>query len=152
MPSDARERMVQAAMLLVGRKGVAGTSLTDALRSADAPRGSLYHYFPGGKDELMLAAIAAAGERLLREVETVRGTHAVDNSELEAGCTVAAVTLVNEESCRTRCAAGRPAVVFRSPDTRGGSRGVAAKLARPHGPGRVLTGKHRSAASTANPA
>ncbi len=34
------------------------------MRASGAPRGSLYFHFPGGKQELALAAMAQSGEQL----------------------------------------------------------------------------------------
>lgn len=48
--------MLEATAHLVARRGFHGTSLTDILEASGAPRGSLYHHFPGGKDELVLEA------------------------------------------------------------------------------------------------
>ncbi|PRY44742.1 TetR/AcrR family transcriptional regulator [Umezawaea tangerina] len=64
---ETRARLVGAARTLVEAKGYHGTGLNEVLALADAPRGSLYHHFPGGKDQLVGAAITAAG----REVDDV---------------------------------------------------------------------------------
>jgi AcrR family transcriptional regulator len=56
-----RERMVFSAAQLIRRQGVAGTGLRDVVAHAEAPRGSLQHYFPGGKDQLVAEAAAWAG-------------------------------------------------------------------------------------------
>jgi TetR/AcrR family transcriptional repressor of lmrAB and yxaGH operons len=52
-----RERMVQATVTLLRQGGLAGASLNRTLEESGAPKGSLYHYFPGGKDELIGAAL-----------------------------------------------------------------------------------------------
>ncbi|WNV86243.1 TetR/AcrR family transcriptional regulator [Umezawaea sp. Da 62-37] len=64
---ETRARLVDAARTLVEAKGYYGTGLNEVLALAGAPRGSLYHHFPGGKDQLIGEAIAAAG----REVDDV---------------------------------------------------------------------------------
>jgi AcrR family transcriptional regulator len=53
-----RERMVYAAAQSVRERGVSGTALRDVVERAAAPRGSLQHYFPGGKDQLITEALA----------------------------------------------------------------------------------------------
>ncbi len=53
-----RERMVYQAVQLIRGGGVSGASLRDVVTAADAPRGSLQHYFPGGKDQLVDEALA----------------------------------------------------------------------------------------------
>ena len=52
-------------MVLLAQKGVQGTSFMDVLEATGAPRGSLYHHFPGGKDELVLAAMDEASREAL---------------------------------------------------------------------------------------
>src|SRR5580693_1573781 len=63
-----RERMVRSAAQLIRRKGVSGTGMREIVTEADAPRGSLQHYFPGGKEELVSAALLGAGDLMARQV------------------------------------------------------------------------------------
>jgi AcrR family transcriptional regulator len=69
--------MVRSAAQLIRRKGVSGTGMREIVTEADAPRGSLQHYFPGGKEELVSDALLWAGDmtaqlvrRNLRELES----------------------------------------------------------------------------------
>ena len=50
--SDARDRMIQSAALLFRERGIEGTAFADVLQRSGAPRGSVYHHFPGGKQQL----------------------------------------------------------------------------------------------------
>jgi TetR/AcrR family transcriptional repressor of lmrAB and yxaGH operons len=52
-----RERMIEVAAELLERSGYHGLSLGELVSHAGAPRGSLYHHFPGGKDELVGEAL-----------------------------------------------------------------------------------------------
>ncbi|GAT85163.1 TetR family transcriptional regulator [Streptomyces sp. F-3] len=56
-----RERMVFSAAQLIRRDGVGATGMRDVAAHAGAPRGSLQHYFPGGKEQLVNEAVAWAG-------------------------------------------------------------------------------------------
>ena len=47
-----RERIVTAGAELFRRQGYSGTGLKQIVAAAQAPFGSLYHHFPGGKEEL----------------------------------------------------------------------------------------------------
>jgi AcrR family transcriptional regulator len=60
--------MLRAAVRLVGTQGVTGTGLREIVAAAGAPRGSLQHYFPGGKDQLVTEAVTIAGEVAARRV------------------------------------------------------------------------------------
>ncbi len=61
-----RERIVQTAVRLFRRQGYASTGVQQILDVSGAPKGSLYHYFPGGKEAIGEAAVVRAGE-LVRE-------------------------------------------------------------------------------------
>ena len=61
--------MVRAAAQLIRRQGVAATGLREVVSEADAPRGSLQHYFPGGKDDLVEEALAWMGAVAVRRVD-----------------------------------------------------------------------------------
>ena len=57
-----RQRLIDAASVLFRRQGLTATGIKQILAEADAPFSSLYHHFPGGKDELAAKAIADAGQ------------------------------------------------------------------------------------------
>jgi AcrR family transcriptional regulator len=57
-----RDRLVTATNESFRRRGYHGTSLKQVTAAAAAPIGSLYHFFPGGKDELALAVITTSGD------------------------------------------------------------------------------------------
>ncbi|MDI5978852.1 TetR/AcrR family transcriptional regulator [Amycolatopsis magusensis] len=61
---ETRARLVGAARELVEAKGYHGTGLNEVLAVAGAPRGSLYHHFPGGKDQLIGEALTTAGQEV----------------------------------------------------------------------------------------
>jgi AcrR family transcriptional regulator len=64
-----RERMVRSAGQLIRRKGVSGTGMREIVAEADAPRGSLQHYFPGGKEEIVSDALLWMGGVAARRVQ-----------------------------------------------------------------------------------
>ncbi|WP_324787931.1 helix-turn-helix domain-containing protein [Streptomyces sp. H51] len=63
-----RDRMVFSAAQLIRRQGVAATGMRDVAAHAEAPRGSLQHYFPGGKEQLVNEAVAWAGRYAAKRV------------------------------------------------------------------------------------
>jgi TetR/AcrR family transcriptional regulator, lmrAB and yxaGH operons repressor len=79
----------------------------DDLEHTGTPRGSVYYHFPGGKEQLILAALDLTGQRHDRFVERFRGTSAEEitagyldlwrrilvRSRLESGCPILAVTV-----------------------------------------------------------
>lgn len=60
--SHAREEIVAAACDLLERQGFHATGLSQIVRESGAPKGSLYYYFPDGKDAIAEAAITQAGD------------------------------------------------------------------------------------------
>lgn len=64
-----RVRMVRAAAQLIRRQGVSGTGMREVVAAADAPRGSLGHYFPDGKTQLVSEALLMMGGFAARRVE-----------------------------------------------------------------------------------
>lgn len=63
--------MVRSAAQLIRTQGVSGTGLREVLARAGAPRGSLQHYFPGGKDQLVTEALQWSGGVAGRRVQRV---------------------------------------------------------------------------------
>ena len=59
--STTRDRIVNASTELFSRHGYAGTGIKAILAASEAPFGSLYHFFPGGKEALCAEAIRAGG-------------------------------------------------------------------------------------------
>jgi TetR/AcrR family transcriptional repressor of lmrAB and yxaGH operons len=110
VPSDARRKMIESAVTLLATRGLQGTSFSDVLARSGAPRGSIYHHFPEGKDQLVDAAIELAGDRALRVLDAVQDSPPKDvtgffldlwrevlvRSGLRAGCAVLAVTVATD--------------------------------------------------------
>lgn len=112
MGTDSRDRMVRSAAYLFRERGYSGTGFRDVIAHSGAPRGSIYHHFPGGKIELAEEAIRYAGEFLNAGLEAaVQGDDpgaAVDafvgwwrlvlvKSDFRAGCPVVAVTVESHD-------------------------------------------------------
>ena len=60
--TDSRAQTIAAAAKLFRLRGYNGTGLRDILKAAGSPRGSLYFHFPGGKEEIGVAALAMYAE------------------------------------------------------------------------------------------
>ena len=61
MADDTRERIITATNELFRRHGYNGTSLSQISSAAPATIGSIYHFFPGGKEALATAVIDTTG-------------------------------------------------------------------------------------------
>ncbi|WP_109549524.1 TetR/AcrR family transcriptional regulator [Mycobacteroides chelonae] len=103
--STPRERMVASAALLIRERGAHATAISDVLEHSGAPRGSAYHYFPGGRTQLLGEAVDLAGEYIAGMIDaTPSGVEALDRlvtsyrkqlvrSDFRAGCPVVAVAV-----------------------------------------------------------
>ena len=68
---DSRKILVKTMQSALQSKGLHGVGLSEILKTAGLPKGSLYYHFPGGKEELALAAIANAEQEMARFLEQV---------------------------------------------------------------------------------
>jgi TetR/AcrR family transcriptional repressor of lmrAB and yxaGH operons len=74
-PPKHRNAIVNAAAVLFRRNGYAATGVNEIVEISGAPKGSLYHYFPGGKDAIGEAAVRFAGSRVTRTLERLAQEH-----------------------------------------------------------------------------
>ncbi|WP_438801080.1 TetR/AcrR family transcriptional regulator [Amycolatopsis magusensis] len=58
---NTKERIMTAGAELFRRNGYTGTGLKQIVAEANAPFGSLYHFFPGGKEQLGEEVIRTSG-------------------------------------------------------------------------------------------
>lgn len=67
--TDGRQRVVAVAAEMLARHGLNATSIREMAKRAQAPFGSTYHYFPGGKQQVISEAVLQAGARVQRQLE-----------------------------------------------------------------------------------
>jgi AcrR family transcriptional regulator len=109
--------MVRSAARLFGERGFAGAGLRDVVAHSAAPRGSIYHHFPGGKAQLAQEAVGLASDvaagTLKSKPDPVEALHAclddwrrrLETSDFQAGSTIAAVATTPADVSGTREAA-----------------------------------------------
>src|SRR5919198_642303 len=115
-----RQRMIESAMALVAEHGVDGTSFSQVIEHSGAPRGSIYHHFPGGKAQLMEEAtryggdlIAAGLRAALEQEDPIAAIDSVVNfwrgvlrqTNFAVGCPVVAATVEGDRTPDARAAA-----------------------------------------------
>ena len=71
MASDTRQRIVEAAASSLAIRGYRGTGLKQLAADSGAPMGSLYHFFPGGKDEIAGVGLSWSAGQYAHRVATV---------------------------------------------------------------------------------
>ena len=97
MPADTRDRIVESSAELFRRQGYAGTGIKQILAAASAPFGSLYHFFPGGKEQLGAETIRSSGRLYMQLLATVARDAPDVPSAVSAFFTGAAHTLVETD-------------------------------------------------------
>jgi TetR/AcrR family transcriptional repressor of lmrAB and yxaGH operons len=104
-----RQKLVETTAELLRSQGYHATGLAQIVADSGAPRGSLYHYFPGGKDDLSIAALEFASTMWRARIDdAIRDAPDLGNaveavcvlladdlaaSDYQHGCPVAAVAL-----------------------------------------------------------
>ncbi|HEX7303787.1 TetR/AcrR family transcriptional regulator [Lentzea sp.] len=103
-----KQRMLDSAVLLLRERGAAGVTVDAVLAHSGAPRGSVYHHFPGGRNEMVLGAVRQAGDyiatmvrdsaaegdvRRMVERLVVFWKRALTGTDFRAGCPVAAMAM-----------------------------------------------------------
>jgi len=68
---NVRQEMVNGAISLLAEKGVQGTSFAVVTEATKTPRGSIYHHFPGGKNELIEEALTSIGTLVTSLIDAV---------------------------------------------------------------------------------
>lgn len=74
--SAAREHIIEATCILMERQGYHATGLNEIIKASGSPKGSLYYYFPGGKEELAAAALNHVGELVRARIRASLDDHA----------------------------------------------------------------------------
>jgi AcrR family transcriptional regulator len=92
-----RERILYATAELFRRQGYSGTGLKQIVTEAQAPFGSLYHHFPGGKQQLADEVIRAGGAFFQALVTAVYDEQAAVEASVRAVFEGAAETLTSTD-------------------------------------------------------
>ncbi len=94
---DVRQRLVVAAYACVARHGMAKTTVEDIGREAGVSRATVYRYFPGGRDELLQAAVAhGVAEFAVRLYEQIQDAPSLEQV-MERGILFAHRAIVEHE-------------------------------------------------------
>jgi len=114
---NVRDEMIQGAIGLLAQRGVQGTSFAVITETTKTPRGSIYHHFPSGKNELIIDAVGSMGAFVTSLIDAVDASSPADvvqmffdnwrlvllSGNFENNCAIANTTLGagDEEPLRT---------------------------------------------------
>lgn len=68
---DTKSLLVDVATKLFQQKGYKGTGLNEILAACQITKGALYHHFPNGKEELLLACLQSLHEAITADIESI---------------------------------------------------------------------------------
>ena len=69
--NKVKENIILTTVQNVWTKGYSLTSVQDIIKKAKAPKGSVYYYFPKGKDEIYLEALDKINSNVKKEFKTI---------------------------------------------------------------------------------
>ncbi len=120
--SKKRDKIIETTSELMERQGYHGTGLNQIIQESGSPKGSLYYYFPDGKDQITEEALRQTGRQVLANIESTLAKHdsaadgvarlleiismRIEESDFEAGgplTTVALETAASSERLRKVC-------------------------------------------------
>lgn len=71
MKKNTRDDIIDAAKNLFQMQGYHATGINQIIKNSGAPKGSLYYYFPEGKEEIAIAAIESIRDSVLKEISQI---------------------------------------------------------------------------------
>ena len=74
--ASTKDRIVNTSAELFRRQGYAGTGMKQIVAEASAPFGSLYHFFPGGKEQLGDEVIRRSGQLYIQLFASIAASDA----------------------------------------------------------------------------
>jgi AcrR family transcriptional regulator len=82
--ASTRARLLRAAADVFGRRGYAGTRVSEIAEAAGLSNGALYAYF-GSRAELLVDALRAHGQRMLTDLVSADPTRSISDLLLQTG-------------------------------------------------------------------
>jgi len=65
---DTKSLIIDVATKLFQQKGYKGVGLNEILKTCNISKGSLYHHFPNGKEELLIACLQSLNEEIMKDI------------------------------------------------------------------------------------
>jgi TetR/AcrR family transcriptional repressor of lmrAB and yxaGH operons len=117
-----KTKMLLSAAEVLRERGAAGVTIDEVLARSGAPRGSVYHHFPGGRHQILVEALRFAGDSITASIDqaATEGSttlldqfvdmweRALQESDFSAGCPVMAAAMgSSDEDARLAADAAR---------------------------------------------
>jgi TetR/AcrR family transcriptional regulator, lmrAB and yxaGH operons repressor len=104
---DTRKKMLISAAEVMRERGAAGVTIDEVLARSGAPRGSVYHHFPDGRNQILAEALQYSGNSITAMIDDAAGWGArallgefvdfwqrlLTDADFTAGCPVVAAAI-----------------------------------------------------------
>jgi AcrR family transcriptional regulator len=70
---DTRKKMLVSAAEVMRERGAAGVTIDEVLARSGAPRGSVYHHFPDGRNQILAEALQYSGDSITAMIDDAAG-------------------------------------------------------------------------------
>jgi TetR/AcrR family transcriptional repressor of lmrAB and yxaGH operons len=101
----SRERMLEATITLMRRSGLSGAGINEIVRESSAPKGSIYHFFPQGKKQIVGEALAVYAGRVRAMIDAGLSSGRTPGGKVRA-LFRAFAQRIEQGDFRASCAAG----------------------------------------------
>ncbi len=81
---DTKSLIIEIATKLFQQKGYMGVGLSEILKACNISKGSLYHHFPNGKEELLVACLQSLNEVITLDIENIFDQHPTTKEATQA--------------------------------------------------------------------
>jgi len=82
--ADSRTRMIETSIELMRGSGLSGAGINEIVRASGAPKGSVYHFFPAGKQQIAAEALDVYTERVQAFVEAALASRDAPDEKVRA--------------------------------------------------------------------
>lgn len=103
--ASSRDRMIEASIALMRGSGLSGAGINEIVRESGAPKGSVYHFFPAGKQQIAAEAIEVYTERVQVFIDAALASRSAPADKVKA-LFDAFARRVEEGGFRKSCAVG----------------------------------------------
>src|SRR3954468_3016715 len=70
-----REKLLESAITLMRRTGLSGAGINEIVRESGAPKGSVYHFFPRGKQQIVTEGLEQYSGRVIEFIDSTLSKH-----------------------------------------------------------------------------
>ncbi|MFJ5770904.1 TetR/AcrR family transcriptional regulator [Psychrobacillus sp. NPDC093180] len=81
---DTKSLIIEIATNLFQQKGYKGVGLNEIIKACNISKGSLYHHFPNGKEELLIACLQMLNEEITKDIVEIFERYSTTREAAEA--------------------------------------------------------------------